>query len=233
MGGNYTSISLPSKCLPYGDEVKSENITIRTFTGKEEEAIAEMALGNPKKKILDVLSQVLRGVDPKILTSGDVSYILLWEAINSYTNEYPLTVTCQHCYQSVDITADLGAIDSKELPDDFVQPHDVELPQTVVHLRLGTLLDEINVFDFSQKGKSTYLYSYALAMIDDEVPAYERAMALESLDAKYLAKIRQFHKDFLHGPDFVAPYVCPNCEEGGEVLIPFRLDEFIQECTIS
>jgi hypothetical protein len=233
MGVNYVPIHLPSRCLPYGDKVKSDEVAICTFTGKEEEAIAEMALNNPRKKILEVLTTVLQGIDPKILTSGDVSYILLWEAINSYTNEYPLTITCQHCYQSVDVTVDLGKINSVELPEDFKQPYDIELPTSTAHLRLGTLLDEIQVYNFSEKGKSPYLYSYALAMVDKEVPAYERALSLECLPAKYLAKIRQFHKDFTHGPDYIAPYHCPNCEEDGEVLVPFRLDNFIQECTVS
>ena len=227
----YVPISLPSGCRPYPN-VDADSIKVRPFMGKDEQLIAEMAAGNPKKKILEVLHNVVQGIEPQLLTVGDVSHIVLWEAINSYTNMYPLSLTCEHCLSEIDVSVDLGKIDSRELSEDYTTDYSIELPTKKVGLRLITLADEISILSWAQKDKPVYLYSYALSIIDD-MGVYERMLYLEELPAKELAKIRKFHTKFEHGPDFLAPYQCPHCEEEGKVIVPFRLDELIQFSTQS
>jgi len=225
---DFVPISLPSRCAVYPG-VDPKTVRIRTFLGEEEEKIQELGIGNPKKKLLEVLRSTITGVDPNILTSGDVAYVLLWQAINSYSPDFPVKLTCESCLRSVDVTVNLGDIESKELPDDFTQPYKVELSYTTVKLRLKTILDDIEVYNFAEAGQSTYCYDYALTMVDDEVGAIERLQVLRAMKAQDLTKIRRFHNEFAHGPDYKAGYVCPLCDGQGEVIIPFRLQDVIQE----
>ena len=232
MSAEYVPVSLPSKCLPYND-VQPDDIKLRPFKGKEEQLVAEMANSNPKKKLLQILRSVVQGIDPARLTSGDVAYIVLWEAINSYTNLFPVDLSCEGCYQTISINADLGRIDSKEISDDFTLDYEVDLTTKKVGMRLLTLADEIELLSLAQKDKSTYLYSFALSIVDPESGAYEIMLVLEELSSKELIPVRKFHTKFEHGPDFLAPYVCPKCGVEGKVIVPFRLDEIIQTCTES
>ena len=225
---DFAPISLPSRCAVY-PEVDPKTVRIRTFLGEEEEKIQELGIGNPKKKLLEVLRNTITGVDPSILTSGDVAHVLLWQAINSYSPVFPVKLTCESCYRSVDVTVNLGDIESKELPDGFIQPYEVELSYTSVKLRLKTILDDIEVYNFSEAGQSTYCYDYALTMVDDETDVVARLQVLRAMKSQDLIKIRRFHNKFAHGPDYKAEYVCPLCDSRGEVIIPFRLQDVIQE----
>jgi len=222
----FVPIQLPSKCLTYPD-VNPEAIRIRPFRGKEEELIAELGIGNPKKKVLEVISSVIQGVDPNILTSGDVSYILLWEGINSYTKLYPLRLVCESCSQSIDVQIDLSNLEVKELPDDFKQPMEISLSNTKVNLRLLTLKDDIAAYNYLNEFQSVYLYTFALSIVDKNMKTLDRVRILEEMSTQDLAKIRGFHEKYEHGPNFSTEYKCPKCGEKGRVLIPFRLDSLI------
>ncbi len=225
---DFVPINLPSRCAVYPD-VDPKTVRIRTFLGEEEEKIQELGIGNPQKKLLEVLRNTVTGVDPSILTSGDVAHVLLWQAINSYAPDFPVKLTCESCLRSVDVTVNLGDIESKELPDGFVQPYEVELSYTPVKLRLKTILDDIEVYNFAEAGQSTYLYDYALTMVDDEVGVLERLQVLRTMKSQDMTKIRHFYNKFAHGPDYKAGYTCPLCDGKGEVIIPFRLQDVIQE----
>lgn len=227
MSVEYVPVSLPSKCKPYPN-IEPGDIKLRPFTGKDEQLVAEMASGNPKKKILEILENVVQGINPSMLTAGDVSHIVLWEAINSYSSNYPIDMVCEHCYDEISVVIDLGRIDSKELAEEYSLDYEVKLPTKSVKMRLLTLADEIEIASWAQKGKSVYLYSYALSIIDSETNAYGRMLVLEELSTKELSKIRAYHSKFEHGPDFLAPYTCTHCGEDGRVVVPFRLDEIIQ-----
>lgn len=220
----FVPIKLPSKCLTYPEV---EAIRIRPFRGKEEELVAELGIGNPKKKVLEVISSVLQGVKPDILTTGDISYVLLWEGINSYTKSYPLRLVCESCLQNIDVSIDLSNLDVKELPDDFKQPVEVSLSNTKVNLRLLTLKDDIAAYDYLDKSQSVYLYTFALSIVDEDTTPLDRVKILEEMSTRDLAKIRSFHERYEHGPNFSTKYECPKCGKEGKVFIPFRLDSLI------
>lgn len=225
---DFVPISLPSQCAVYPG-VDPEAVRIRTFLGEQEEKIQELGIGNPQKKFLEVLRGTLQGVDPSIMTSGDVAHVMLWQAINSYSPAFPVKLTCESCLLSVDVTVDLGDIESKELPKDFTQPYEVELSHTPVKLRLRTILDDIEVYNFAEAGQSTYLYDVALMIVDDDTSVVDRMHILRTMKAQDLTKIRRFHNKFAHGPDYKVSYVCPSCGSKGEVCVPFRLQDVIQE----
>lgn len=226
MDEQYVLLSLPSKCLTYED-TEPDGIKIRTFKGKEQQLVAELTPVNIKKKFLTIISNVIQGIEPQKLTSGDARYIMMWEAINSYTNMYPLKLVCETCLQEVELSIDLGDLDSKELPNDFKQPYEVELSDRKIFLRLLTLEDEVNTLEMIRKGQSSYLYNYALSIVDKDVNIVDRVKMLEEMSTADLGKIEDFHIKFDHGPDLNAKYVCPLCEGEGRVLIPFRLDRLL------
>jgi len=225
METNYMNLELPSKCLVYGD-VKPEQIQIRTLKGKDEKLIAELNYDNVEKKFLALLKNILRGIDPEELTIGDRMHIMLWEVINSYSKIYPVNLTCDICLNNVQIDADLSRLEVEELPNDFKEPHEIKLSNgDTVNLRLFRVKDQIRVEDYEKNRKNSWLYRFALTMIDDK-DVFARVNYLENLGVKDLAKIRAFHEKYFHGPDMKYKYECPECGEEGEVVLPFRL-EFI------
>ena len=227
MNIDYVSIKLPSKGLTYGAPTVPIDVRIRPFKGRDEQLVAELDLRNSKKHLLDLVTGIVEGVPAEKLTTGDLSYILVWEAINSYTNLFPLKLTCQGCLQDVDVKIDLRSLDIKELPDSFKQPYLIKLSKQEINLRLLTLKDDIEAFNFAANGQDSYLYTYALSIVDENTSAIGRVKILEEMSPQDLAKIRKFHREFEHGPDFNAKYVCPKCGWEGRVLVPFRLEELI------
>ncbi len=226
MSDLYVPITLPSKCLTYTG-VDPQGISIRPMKGRDEEILAELSLENIKKKLLTLYQGLIKGIDPKLLTAGDELYIMYWQAINSYSKDFPMSMKCPTCLRNIDISIDLNKLEVKELPNDFTQPVKRVLSTGPVSLRLQTIQDEINALDFGSKSKSNYLYNYALCIVDDNIDVIGRLKILEEMKTQDLAVIRKFHTDFAHGPILQSPYTCPKCEDEGEVSVPFRLDRFL------
>lgn len=222
----YIPISLPSKCLIYED-VDADSIRIRPFKGRDEALVAELNLENLKKKFVTIIENVIQGIEAKKLTSGDAKHILFWQAINSYNRDYPIKLVCEHCLQKIQVVCDLGKVNSVELPDNFIQPVEVKLSDRVVNLRLLTVADEIASFDWAKAGKSTYLYSYALSIVDESTDILKKMEMLENMSPADLNEIRKFHVKYEHGPDMEVPYTCPICSYEGKLVLPFRSDELL------
>jgi hypothetical protein len=195
--------------------------------GRDEEILAELSLENIKKKLLTLYQGLIKGIDPKLLTAGDELYIMYWEAINSYSKDFPMSLKCQACLRNINITIDLEKLDIKELPDNFTQPVVRTLSTGSVKLRLQTIQDEISALDFGSKSKSNYLYNYALCIVDDTIDVIGRLKILEEMSTQDFQIIRDFHTTYIHGPVMKSSYTCPKCEDEGEVIVPFRLDRFL------
>lgn len=225
MSLDFVPIKLPSKCLTYLD-TDPDNIRIRPFRGEDEQLVAEFGLEN-KKKVLELLNNILQGIDPKLLTAGDLMYILIWEGINSYSNLYPLRLTCSDCLQTVDVNIDLGQLDSKELPDDYIEPQELILSKQKVQVKLLTLADDIEITKWIEAGKEMYLYTFARSLVCEGLDTMGALEILKNLDTKDLKTIRDFHEKYIHGPDLNSSYVCPKCDSEGKVIVPFRLESLI------
>lgn len=222
----YIPIILPSKCLTY-EGVDTDSIRIRPFKGRDEALVAELTLENLKKKFVTIIENVIQGIEPKKLTSGDAKYVLLWEAINSYNRDYSIQIICENCLQKAQIVCDLGKINNVELPMDFQQPVEIKLSDKTICLRLLTVADEIASFDWAKAGNSTYLYSYALSMVNEDTTILEKIEMLEDMSPRDLNEIKKFHVKYEHGPDMKVSYTCPLCSYEGKLVLPFRLDEFL------
>jgi hypothetical protein len=123
---NWVNITLPSKCKTY-QNVDPTNIKIRTLLGKDEERISELSDKNIQRKFLSIIENIVTGVDVNKITSGDAKYILLWEAINSYSEFYRFQTYCPTCDKKIEANANLKTINVVNLSDEFVQPFEVGL----------------------------------------------------------------------------------------------------------
>ena len=228
MSEEFIHVDLPSRGLAYPG-VDMSKVAIRTLTGKEEKLLAEMTSDNLEKKFLAVLKNVLQGMDPIKLTVGDRLYLIVWEAINSYTQKIDFDHICGICYQKIQTSADLSKLNIKELPKTYKEPYEVSLSNDkLIHLRLATVQDEINIADFEKRGESSYLYRFALTIVDN-TDVVERMKFLEGLSGRDFVKIRAFQNKFYHGPDMtIKNHECELCGGVEDIPVPFRIGLLFQ-----
>ena len=220
-------MTLPSKYLPY-DGIEPGSITVRMLKGSDEQRIARTAFDNISRRFIITLRDIVEGIDPKDLTVGDAQYIMLWLAINNYSNMYPVEFECEHCGVALDMSVDMNTINAKELPDDFTQPGEVHIGERLFKLRLTTLNDQAETFNYMAGGKKDgYLYSYARCIVDDDVDVITKLTILSDMAIKDFKKIKEFFEKNEHGPDMMARYKCNACEGEGRVYVPFRLAELL------
>jgi hypothetical protein len=219
-------VGLPSGGKVY-ENVNLENVKVRTLKGKDEKILAEMNIDNVEKKYTELLSNLVSGINVNNLTLGDRTWLLLWERINSYSPNFPVSIVCDTCFQKIELKIDLSQLDVVELPEDFKEPFTITLENgETLDLRLFRVSDEIKMLDWEKKlgASNSYMYRWALSLADDrDIPT--KISYLESLDAKDLLKIKKFHKDFEHGPNLgKCAYKCPKCGGEGYLALPFRPD---------
>ncbi len=221
----FLPINLPSKCLTY--DVNPEDITIRPYQAKDEIFLAEINPINLESKYLQVLQNVIQGIDAKKLTLGDRFYIMIWECMNSYTEVIKVKMVCSHCLRDVQVEVDLTKLNLIELPDDFQQPYSVKLPVAgkEIKLRLFTVADELEIerYESNPNHEDGHLFRFAKSIVSD-MDVMDRMNQLSKLKAKDLAKIRWFHQKFVHGPDMRTTVQCPVCKKEEDLEVPFRLD---------
>lgn len=218
----YKKVDLPSRLKAYKD---IDEIKIRSLTGKDEKVIAYSNPENLETKFIELLKDVIVGVDPKDLTLGDRAYLLLWLTIDSFGKNYgPVDFYCEHCFNKISDTIDLDSFNVKKLPEDFVQPYEIKLSDSSLKLRLLTINDELKVLEREKQDKNSWLYRYALTVEDGEKTIEEKEKILESLSLKDLGLVKAFHKKFEHGPEMSADYKCSICGGEGRVAVPFQLE---------
>ena len=224
MSENYMAVNFPSKCLVYPD-VDPTKIQIRTFKGRDEKMIAEISNDNFEKKFSTILKSVLRGVDPTKLTVGDRLYLVIWEAINSYSKIFSVDYECEHCWQKSTYDIDLTQLERVELPDDYKEPYELKLPESgdMVKVRLLRVDDMLKINEMDKAGQSVWLYRYALTLVNDK-NVWNNVEYLEDLSTKDLMVIRAFHTKYEHGLRMQARYECPKCGGVGIMPVPFRLE---------
>jgi hypothetical protein len=219
---NFFNISLPSGCLTYG--VASDTVKVRAYTGKEEFYLSEITPNNLDVKFLQVMRNVVQGIDPGLMTLGDRLYLMVWECAKSYATVIKVKTVCTHCLTDIEVPVDLTNLEVKTLPADFKQPYTVKLSSGDVNLRLLTVNDEIEAAKYEEQHGDGVIYRCAKSMVAD-INILERMEKLHSMPAVDIATIRAFHEKFSHGPileDY--KFVCPKCKGEGVTSVPFRFD---------
>lgn len=220
----FLPINLPSKCLPYG--ISPDNIKVRAYQGKEEVYLSQINPLNLERNYIEVLKNVVQGIDPEDLTLGDRLYIIIWECINSYTDILKLKTVCTFCLNEIEIGVDLKELEIAFLPDNYKQPYEVILPVSgkKINLRLLTIKDEIGTEKYEQSHNDAFLYRYAKSIVEDNLDIIQKLELLRGMHSKDLATIRAFHEKFYHGPVLSTNFKCPKCKEEDKTEVPFLLD---------
>lgn len=226
MTQSYFPITLPSRGKLYKD-IDPSTIQIRAFTGGDEAILSEMTEKNAVEKLTEVLGRCLKGIDIKELTLGDKLYLLVWHAINSYTDGFKTKIVCETCLQEVSIEYKLADLETIYLPDNYHEPHLISLSDgKQIGCRLLRIKDEMQISTFEKGISNPYLYRIAIFVMDSTKDIVERVKWLEDLPAKDVAKLRAFQDSFYHGPNFEKKYCCPKCAGEGTFIVPFRFDHF-------
>lgn len=217
---------LPSKFQVYNVDPKT--VQLRTFKGKDEKLIASLTYENFESKFIEILKNVLVGIDPRELTIGDRLYIMLWEVINSYTKFCTLDHQCSNCYQKTQYDVDLSLVSVTDLPEGFKEPYPVKLTNgNIVNLRLLRVKDEEKTRDYEKAtGQNAWLYRFALSIVDDKLSDVDRMTMLDEMPTVDIALIRAFHEKFYHGPKMEAMVECKKCGVSEVAPIPFRVELF-------
>jgi len=227
MSTDFLPVNLPSGCITY--KAEEQDITVRPYNGGDEIILAQINPINLERNFASVLKNVVKGIDPLKLTTGDQLYLIIWEYITSYSDTIKLTEMCSHCLQSVDFIVNLKKdMNIAFLSKEYAEPKEITLPvsKRVVTLRLLTVADSVEVEKMAVKGKNTHLYKLARSIVDCDDPFLEMER-MRKWSAKDVARVRKFHElDTFHGPTSTAKVLCPKCKEEEEVVVPFRLDFF-------
>jgi hypothetical protein len=217
----FLPIQLPSKCISYG--VSPETITVRPYTGSDEITLSQINPVNVESKYLQILRDIVKGIDVTKLTLGDRLYIILWEYINSYSEYMKVRTVCTHCLESIEPMVDLRKLEVITLPDNFQQPYHVMLPSGgSVDMRLLTVGDQIEIEKFPNAGES-YLFKWARSIVSEK-SVVEVMYDLTKFSGKDMATIRSWHEKMYHGPEMLTKFQCPKCGNEEEVEVPFRLN---------
>lgn len=225
MERTYLPVNLPSKCKTYG--VDPKQIQISAYTGGDEVYIAEISIKSLDEKFAKVLDRCLKGIDPRQLTIGDRTYLMVWLCANSYSNLMVTMVTCPYCGSVHQQQCDLFSVNSVELPDDYVEPKEITLSDgTPLKLKLTTVGDQIEIDAKEKDGFNSWLYRWARSIVNGKSPI-DNMKWLESRGARDVAVIRGFHEKYQHGPDMKFTCKCNKCGEESVEAIPFRLEWFL------
>jgi hypothetical protein len=223
MAKDFRSVILPSKCLAY-ENVDPSKIQICQLTGEEERILSEISTSNFDRKILEVLRNVLRGIEPERLTLGDRLYILVWEAMNCFSDDLPVTYECVSCENKITARAKFSRMENVELPDSYVEPIEKQLSGNKrIKLRLLTAGDEAAAVDYENKGQDGWSYRYASSIVNGE-DIFKRIEFYKALPIRDTTIIRMFQDEYSHGPDMQVKVICPRCGVEEIIFIPFRIE---------
>ena len=220
MAGVSGEVKLPS------NDLICKTVKIRSLLGKDERALSELATNNAERKIATLLGTLVEGVRVMDLTERDEMALLIWVAINTYSDVYPVKCTCPFCWANIKIDADLSKFEVDYLPDGFKDPVPVKLSDgSVWPVRISRVKDAVAVEDYQKASKSpdTWLFSHAVT-VENGKSVVENMKTLGDMPAKDLALIRAVQESHKHGVRMVTAFTCPKCGGAGEMPVPFRLD---------
>ncbi len=224
-------VKLPSKGIPYKNDGKIE---IRPITVQEEKILATGGEGVIDK----VLKRVIKSdIDIDDLTPGDESFILVWLRLNSYFDDYSVSLICSSCKSEFNTIVKVSQFPVYELKEGIEEPYEIEVGTHRVGLKFLRRKDEKELDDIKKKFLKTksdlsdlYLYRYAKAIhtIDGQEVKFSQAVAfLNTLTGKDMVKIRKALNDMKHGVEPIAEVKCKNCSTVSKFDIPLTAEFFL------
>jgi len=253
-----SEVELPSRGVPYGTKLPGGTVTVAPMTTLEEKILAA---SNPQTAIecLNMLIArcvpTLKDADlaPGDLVSGDRFFALMAIRAVTFGVAYQFQITCEACNlrlkQSINVPDDFEIL---HLPDDFVEPFEVQLPMSkaVLGLRLLRGTDEVAVakhldhvykkLDRAALGDPAFTYRVMRQVqfirnadtggqLDVGTKDFEDKCIkfLDALHANDMRAIRQALADNDCGPDTeVECAPCPKCRHINVLPMPYSVEFF-------
>jgi hypothetical protein len=205
--------------------VEPTGVSARAYQGQDEVILAQINPLNLERNYFEVLKEVLRGVDPGLLTIGDRQYFIVWECINSYTDTITVQSICSSCLKQIEVSVNLKELDTAYLPEDFEQPYEVTLPvsKQKIMLRLLNVSDDVATEQYSKDHEDGVLYRYARTIVCEE-DILQTMARVRKMAAKDYLRLVAFQDKFYHGPIMAHTFKCPKCGAEVQEEVPFRLD---------
>jgi len=190
-------IDLPSKGVfyPENSPLRKGQIELKYMTAKEEDILTSTNLiqkGIVLDKLMDSLI-VTKGIKSADLLVGDLNAVMIAARILGYGKDYPVSVACPKCGNSIEETVDLTSLKTENEPVDGKLDMTIALPvsKAEVKLKILTRADEIAI------DKETQSLTKASANVSSEATARLRAMIVSVNGDTNKGKIWQFVENLL------------------------------------
>jgi hypothetical protein len=190
-------IDLPSKGVfyPEGSPLRSGQIELKYMTAKEEDILTSTNLiqkGIVLDKLMDSLI-VTKGVKSADLLVGDLNAVMVAARILGYGKDYPITVACPKCGNSIEETVDLTSLQTENEPTDGKLDMTIVLPtsKAEVQLKILSRADELAI------DKENQSLMKANGNISSDATSRLRAMILSVNGDNNKGKIWQFVENLL------------------------------------
>lgn len=236
--------TLPSLGRLYGDKVPGGAVTIRMMNTQDEKNLSGNQ-GNPERavsKLLDSVIQSPAGIFSANLLSTDRIFLLIKLRALTFLPQYNYKIVCPNkdCKKVNSFVQNLDELPIDYLPEDFVEPFQVNLPVSgdTLMLRLPRGIDEENVpreskrlLDKGSDGDNSYIVRLAMFIdsINDEKPEtfIMRLAYAQKLYAMDAAVVRTAIDDVKFGVDLNIYTECKACGTDIESILPMG-DEFFR-----
>ena len=198
---NTESFYLPSKNLLYGENFDG-HFNLRMFTTREER-IRLSSTTSFLETMVSILNNCISTsngvvIDTKYLTEFDFIFVMYKARIVSYGAQYPITVKCPNCGNTFRYTANLDALETVYLDDNFKEPFTIgPLPKSgdtleMRYLRIADIIEiekeakELILQDPDYQGDPTYngrIEKRIETINGKKVTDYEKKIYVENLSA--------------------------------------------------
>ena len=231
-------LELPSRGIvyPVNSALSKGKIKVRPWITAEEKLIDKFNKTNFYTILKRLVGSVVEEkIDVSEMTLGDFYFLLYNIRQLSYGSIFTTDVKCPSCGNNVETTVNLQDCQVTYLPQDFVEPIEMELPITKMKLklRLPRLKDVIEATEATQVGSlklgakiSPDLYKIAKCALEMELPNSDKDVLTIDKDfiteinlvwpklpaADYVA-IKNTLDKYDHGYIDTIKTKCPNCEE--------------------
>lgn len=238
------SYELPSKGLIYDAKV-NPRVELRSMTARD-----EMKRLNPSSTPLKLLADIIEGCmleKPAVhvydMAIGDYEYLLHKLRTVTYGANYPVTLICPNCGETVETSVDLGSLELKPFDkDEFDSLRNISLPasgkRVTLNFQTPKIMDDIDLKakELKRQRKSSDInldvYAqllYAIKSVDDKpFNSTDLDYLLEEISARDLNKIRK-SIDKLNaylGLDNSFTVACPKCGEDISTFFRFGPEFF-------
>ena len=215
-------VDLPSENRIYTLKDPGAPITLRSMTFEDEKQLVSSSKDGDPVNI--ILQRCTTNVNISELLPLDKLYLIMKLREISYGDDYSTLLVCKQCKEENPSTVRLSQLNVNPVPDDFVDPVEIELPglKKSVKVTYPRVRDE-NLFLDSEKGLDQ-LWRFVVE-IDGHRDKSIIAPVVEKLPIKDIKTIINAMKtDF--GIDTNIKFECTRCKEVSVVDLPIDANFF-------